>query len=167
MAKGRKKSFLVAFLSLLMIMILTSCGPGKMKVHEDNMEITLTKDFQRSNLQNATWYYKSKDALVMGVKVDKLSLENDGLEINSASDYAALYIRANDIPGNPVIKTRDKYVYYEYTKTVSNTAFAYLTSVYDHGDSYWMVNFACYKDAYPESSGDFFKWADSVVFDNE
>ena len=117
--------------------------------------------------QNATWYYKSKDALVMGVKVDKLSLENDGLEINSASDYAALYIRANDIPGNPVIKTRDKYVYFEYTKTVSNTAFAYLTSVYDHGDSYWMVNFACYKDAYPESSGDFFKWADSVVFDNE
>lgn len=167
MAKRRNRALLIALLSLLMMMVLTSCGPGKMKVHEDNMEITLTKDFQRSTLKNATWYYKSKDALAMGIKVDKLSLENDGQEINSASDYAALYIRANGIPGSPEIKTRDGYVYYEYTDTVSKTEFAYLTCVYDHGDSYWMVNFACYKDAYQESSGDFFKWADSVVFDNE
>ena len=77
MAKRRNRALLIALISLLMMMVLTSCGPGKMKVHEDNMEITLTKDFQRSTLKNATWYYKSKDALAMGIKVDKLSLEND------------------------------------------------------------------------------------------
>ena len=167
MGTQRYKKQVMTLVALLMLIMLSACGAGKQTVHEDNMSITLTKDFSKATLKNATWYYRSSDALVMGIKTYKTDLEKGGMEGDSAMDYAVAYIKANEIPGTPEVKTADKYVYFEYSDKISKTEYSYLTCIYENVDCYWMVNFACYKDAYAASSKDFFKWADSVKFDNE
>ena len=167
MSFGKGKSRIICILICLMVFTLTACGPGKAVIKEDDMTITLTKDFQKGQKENVTWYYTSTDAIAIGIKVPKTDLEKEGLEINSASDYAEVYIKANDIPGNPQVNSKDNYVYFEYKDKISGSDYSYLTCIYDDSDSYWMVSFACYRDAYIESSKDFFKWADSVEFGND
>ena len=167
MKKKTFKNILSIMLIAMMLVTITSCGAGGSSVHESGMVITLPKGFQRATMENATWYYKGSDALAMGIRTYKSDLEKEGLEWNSAQDYAAAYIKGNSIPGDPEIRTADGYIYFEYDQKVSGTDYSYLTCIYDHDDTYWLVNFACYKQAYKESRSDFFKWADSVVFDNE
>ena len=161
------KNILSLILIAMMLLTITSCGTAGKEVHESGMVITLPKGFQRATMENATWYYKSSDALAMGIRIYKSDLEKEGLESNSAQDYAAAYIKANSVPGDPEIQIEDKYIYFEYDAKVSGSAYSYLTCIYDHDDTYWLGNFACYKQAYKESRSDFFKWADSVEFENE
>jgi hypothetical protein len=151
-------------MALLFIMSLTGCGSRTRTVKSEGMEITLTKDYQKSTLANATWYYTSPDGLAMGIRSSKEDIEKSGLETNSVQDYAEAYIKANNIPGNPKVHTNDGYVYFEYSRKVSGTDYSYLTCVYDNSDSFWMVNFACYKELYREYKNDFFESADSVIF---
>ena len=167
MSRNNRKNRIILMLICLMIFTLTACGPGKQVIKEDDMTITLTKDFQKGHKDNVTWYYTSSDAIAIGIKVLKTDLEKEGLETNSSSDYAEAYIKANEVPGSPQVKSEDNYVYFEYNDKVSGSDYSYLTCIYDDRDSYWMVSFACYKDAYVESSKDFFKWADSVEFGND
>ena len=128
------------------------------------MEITLSKDYQKATLANATWYYTSPDGIAMGVRSSKEDIEKSGLEANSAQDYAEAYIRANNIPGSPKVNSKDNYLYFEYNRKVSGTDYSYLTCVFDNNDEFWLVNFACYKELYNEYKNDFFESADSVVF---
>ena len=151
-------------MAVLFMMSLTGCGSRTRTVKSDGMEITLTKDYQKSTLANATWYYTSPDGLAMGIKSSKEDVEKSGLETNSVQDYAEAYIKANNIPGNPKVHTKDEYVYFEYSRKVSGTVYSYLTCVYDNSDEFWLVNFACYKELYKEYKSDFFNSADSVVF---
>lgn len=161
------KNILSIMLIAMMLLTITSCGTASKEVHESGMVIKLPKGFQRSTMENATWYYQGSDAVAMGIRTYKTDLEKEGLESDSVQDYAAAYIKANSVPGDPEIQTSDKYIYFEYNAKVSGIDYSYLTCIYDHDDTYWLVNFACYKQAYQESRSDFFKWADSVEFENE
>ena len=146
-----------------MLSSLTACS-NEQTVKSEGMEITLDKSYKESTLANTTWYYTSHDGLAMGIKSLKNDVEKSGLEVNSPMDYAEGYIRANNIPGKPKIKSKVKYIYFEHSRKVSGTEYKYLTCIYDHDDAYWVVTFACYKALYDEYKADFFKSADSVVF---
>ena len=162
------KSFIryiaLVMVTAFMLSSLTACSDER-TVSVEGMTITLNKSYKESTLANTTWYYTSPDGLAMGIKSLKDDVEKSGLEVNSPLDYAEAYIRANNIPGKPQVKSKVKYIYFEHTRKVSGTEYKYLTCIYDHDDAYWVVTFACYKALYNDYKSDFFESADSVVFD--
>jgi hypothetical protein len=158
------KRVALTVLGVLMISTLTSCGATTKTIKSEDMKITLSREYKESTLANATWYYTSPDGLAMGIRSLKDDVEKSGLECNSAQDYAAAYIKANNIPGSPKVTKKGDYVYFKYNHKVSGTDYSYLTCIYDHDDEYWLVNFACYKELYSEYEKDFFESADSVTF---
>ena len=154
----------LCLVSIFMLSALTACS-NEQEVKSEGMTITLDKSYKESTLANTTWYYTSHDGLAMGIKSLKNDVEKSGLEVNSPLDYAEGYIRANNIPGQPKIKSKVSYIYFEHSRKVSGIEYKYLTCIYDHDDAYWVVTFACYKALYDEYKAGFFKSADSVVFD--
>lgn len=158
------KKVSIILMACMMLAGLTSCGENTKTVKSEDMKITLSKEYQKGTLANATWYYTSPDSIAMGIRSLKDDVEKSGLEVNSASDYAEAYIKANNIPGSPKVESREGYVYFTYKKKISGTDYSYLSCVYDHDDEYWLINFACYKELYGEYKNEFFKSADSVTF---
>ncbi len=169
MKKSRKSNFIKYIALFLMMAVLmglaTSCGEATQVVKSEGMEITLSKEYKKATLANATWYYTSPDGLAMGIRSKKDDVEKSGLEANSVQDYAEAYIKANSIPGSPKVKTKGNYVYFKYNRKVSGTDYSYLNCVYDNDDEFWLVSFACYKELYSSYEKDFFESADSVVFE--
>ena len=102
----------------------------------------------------------------MGIKSSKDDIEKSGLEVSSVQDYAEAYIKANSIPGSPKVRTRNGYAYFQYTRKVSGTDYSYYSCIYDHGDYYWLVTFACYKELYNEYKPDFVASSNSVTFED-
>ena len=156
-------------LSILMIVflmgsLLTACGSKTRTIKSEGMKMSLSKEYRKASLANATWYYESPDGLAMGIKSSKDDIEKSGLETDSVQDYAEAYIKANNIPGNPKVKAKGNYYYFTYKRKVSGTEYAYLTCVYDNDDSIWLINFACYKELFKEYKSEFFASADSVEF---
>ena len=169
MSKSFKISILI-LVSVLMMSFLTACGDKTQTIKSEDMEIKLSREYQKSTLANATWYYTSPDGIAMGIRSLKDDVEKSGLEVNSDQDYAEAYIRANSVPGFPKVQSSESdtdYVYFKYNRKVSGTDYSYLTCVYDNDDEYWIVNFACYKELYKDYEGDFFESADSVTFIEE
>ena len=150
-----------------MLLSLAACGDLTKTIKSEDMKITLSKEYQKDTLANATWYYTSPDGLAMGIRSLKDDVEKSGLEVNSAQDYAEAYIKANSIPGSPQVKSGEGYVYFKYNRKVSGTEYSYLTCVYDHDDEFWLINFACYKELYKEYETEFFESANSVSFIEE
>ena len=165
--KSYLKNISLLILVTILLLALTACGAATHTVKSEDMEITLSKEYKKSTLANATWYYTSPDGLAMGIRSLKDDVEKSGLEVDSASDYAVAYIKANSIPGSPSVKNKNGYVYFKYNHKVSGTEYSYLTCVYDNDDEYWLVNFACYKELYNEYEKEFFASADSVTFVDE
>ena len=165
--KNYLKNITLFILVTILLLSLTACGSTTHTIKSEDMEITLSKEYKKSTLANATWYYSSPDGLAMGIRSLKDDVEKSGLEVDSVADYAAAYIKANNIPGSPSVKNKNGYVYFKYNHKVSGTEYSYLTCVYDNDDEYWLVNFACYKELYSEYEKEFFASADSVTFVEE
>ena len=160
------KGVAALLVTLFLLTLLSGCGEGERTVKSEDMTIKLGKEYKESTLANATWYYTSPDGLAMGIRSMKDDIEKSDLEVGSAHDYTEDYIKANNIPGNPKVKSKNSYVYFMHNKKVSGTKYSYLTFFYDHGDSYWMVSFACYKEMFKDYKADFFASADSVTFED-
>ncbi len=165
--KRQLKAVLAVLLVFMMTFPLCGCGGDKDKVvKSEGMSITLSKEYQKSTLANATWYYTSPDGLAMGIRSKKDDIEKSGLETNSVQDYAEAYIKANSIPGSPKVRQRNGYAYFQYNRKVSGTDYSYYSCVYDHGDEFWLVTFACYKELYNEYKEDFVASSNSVTFED-
>ena len=170
LSSNHTKRILILLALIMLAGLLAGCGkeivPEEEPVKVEGMSIVLGKEYQESTLANATWYYTSPDGLAMGIRSRKDDVEKSGLEVSTARDYAEAYIKANSIPGSPTIRNRSEYAYFEYSRKVSGTDYAYLTCVFDNKDEFWLVNFACYKELYKEKKADFLNAADTVVFED-
>lgn len=74
------------------------------------------------------------------------------------------YIKANNIPGSPSVKSGSDYTSFVYKKTIMGTKYSYETYIFENGDEYWLINFSCYTDVWPSYKKIFKKAADSVEF---
>ena len=155
-----KKSIKIISIILVTFLIF-GCGKSTKVFKEDDFKITLTSEFNKSELEGFTYYYESINALVTVLKEEKSSLEPFGInDSSSAEDYVKLVISANDKDSE--YELRNDYAYFEYEATVDEEDFYYLTATYKSDDAFWILNFISTKEDKDKFKNEFLKWADSV-----
>ena len=162
-----KKILILSFVLLLSLSLFTACGRAE-KFQKGNISITLTEDFTEKPDEAAQFYYESPDVVVLGTKTSSQDLEKTGDEYaDSFADYIQSYMSANGISQNTTINEEKDFFYIETTERLNDTDYAYLISFYENEGDYWVVRFACYKEAYPSFEKNMKKWAQSVSFAGE
>lgn len=160
---GRK--CLLALLLMLLTVFSAGCGTSEVTRTEGNLKIVLSSDYQKGKMKGTNWYYQSaKGPNVLGIRTAKDDLEKKGEEIDSVSDYAVDYIKANHIRNVSGLTEKDDSVSFQYHEKISGTGYSYLCYIFDHNDEYWLVNFSCYSDVYSRNQKSFEKAAESITF---
>ncbi len=161
------KRLTAALLIFVMLLSLSGCGKSK-EFRSDELTITLTDDFVKKNNEEAAFYYEGPDVAVLGTKTSSADLEMTGdEETDSLIDYVHVFMEANGIDQSTEIVEKKNYYYIETSEKLGGTEYAYLISFYENGEDYWVVRFACYKEAYGSFKKYIKKWAKSVSFDGE
>ena len=154
-------------LTVMMLSLLTACGKTK-KFTGDGITITLSEVFVKKSNPEATFYYESPDIAVLGTRTDKSDIEMSGDEdTDSLEDYVQKFISANGIKSDVEVVDKGDYMYLETTENRNGTNYAYLISFYENEDDFWVVRFACYKEAYDSFKKNIKKYAKSVTFSEE
>ncbi len=128
----------------------------------DKMSITLTEEFEKTEMEGFTVAYGSKDVAVFVIK-ESFSLQEDAKSL-TLKEYANLVIEKND--RDATAKEKDGLICFEFDYLNPDTKenYRYFAYVYKSEDAFWLVQFAVLKensDAYEEKIGE---WAKSVEF---
>lgn len=152
---------IVAFL-LTFTITLDFINVSKKEVFKENdLQITLTSDFHISNLEGASAYFESNNAIVVAYEESLEDLKDLGINKNSSlEDYAKIILKANE--SDSKLQKDGNLIYYEYESTVENDLFYYLVTVVKNDDSFWVINFASPKSKKSMYKPAFIKWAKSI-----
>lgn len=128
----------------------------------DKMSITLTEEFEKTDMEGFTVAYGSKDVAVFAIK-ESFSLQEDA-ESLTLKEYANIVIEKNN--RDATVKEKDGLTCFEfdYLNPETKEAYRYFAYVYKSEDAFWLVQFAVLKensDTYEEKIGE---WAKSVEF---
>lgn len=128
----------------------------------DKMSITLTEEFEKTDMEGFTVAYGSKDVAVFAIK-ESFSLQEDA-ESLTLKEYANIVIEKNN--RDATVKEKDGLTCFEfdYLNPETKEAYRYFAYVYKSEDAFWLVQFAVLKensDIYEEKIGE---WAKSVEF---
>ncbi len=145
---------------LFVVFLLVGCDDNK-TFKEEDFKIILSSDYEKGQLEGYTYYYESDDAIITVLEETLEDLE--GLELTSESsvrDYMKLIVELNG--KNDTIIEKDGVIYIEYTASVEDNEFYYLTSAYKGKDSFWLINFICSVEDKEIMSKKFLNFAKSV-----
>ncbi len=128
----------------------------------DKMSITLTEEFEKTDMEGFTVAYGSKDVAVFAIK-ESFSLQEDVGSL-TLKEYANIVIEKNN--RDATVKEKDGLTCFEfdYLNPETKEAYRYFAYVYKSEDAFWLVQFAVLKensDTYEEKIGE---WAKSVEF---
>lgn len=128
----------------------------------DKMSITLTEEFEKTDMEGFTVAYGSKDVAVFAIK-ESFSLQEDVGSL-TLEEYANIVIEKNN--RDATVKEKDGLTCFEfdYLNPETKEAYRYFAYVYKSEDAFWLVQFAVLKensDTYEEKIGE---WAKSVEF---
>ena len=128
----------------------------------DKMSITLTEEFEKTDMEGFTVAYGSKDVAVFAIK-ESFSLREDVGSL-TLKEYANIVIEKNN--RDATVKEKDGLTCFEfdYLNPETKEAYRYFAYVYKSEDAFWLVQFAVLKensDIYEEKIGE---WAKSVEF---
>ncbi len=162
--------YFVLVAALLLPVCLSSCGLssgvlGDPKVFTQNdMQITLTEQFESTTYPNYTVVYDSSEVDVFVLKEGFSLLE--GLGDYTLKQYADLIKKNNpQVSSDSALQTDGGVTWFEYTAVDQyGVLFHYYVYVYKTGDAFWMIQFIV-KDSlntvYSDAIG---TWAKSVTF---
>lgn len=169
---NRKKSQRKGFIFLVICIIVgfavgyfvTSflLQPKAKSFSSNGINITLTEDFEKVNVEKFHAAYGSGDVAVFVVK-EPFTLMPD-LENYTIEQYAELCIANNNIQGCEASDINGL-TFFEYEATnENNVKYNYAAFLYKSNDSFWMVQFATKPDKTEDYAKDIVKWAGSVTF---
>ena len=154
------KKFFKLFSVLLIFFALVACGNDKI-FKEKDFKITLSNDFKKSELEDYTYYYESDGALVTVLEETLEELEEFELTKEStAKDYMDLIVKLNE--KDDKIIEENGFVYIEYTASVEENEFYYLTTAYKADNSFWLISFMCNAEDKSLMHKKFLSWAKSI-----
>lgn len=171
----RKKRTVVATILLVAALIIGLCAgrlisgglfrnraPKPEDFTLNGMTITLTKDFTEDNVMGFTSSYRSKDVYALALR--EAFLEAEGLKELSLEEYRDLLMEVNEL-ADARADTFDGIPGFEYDyEDEDGNAYHDRTFVYRTDDSFWMIQFITFREAFSKYEATVNGWAKSVRF---
>lgn len=169
--KGENKGVVVLIVSLIIGAIvglgisngiIRSLDSRPKDFSEQEMTVTLTREFGEFAAEGFTVSYSSEDVVVFALRED-FSLA-EGLGDFTLDDYAALVMYNNGIEGAE-LKNVDGIPYFEYDTDFEDETYSYAIFMYKASDAFWLFQFATHDEDYDKLKLDILGWASSVRFE--
>jgi len=130
----------------------------------NGMNITLTDEFVKTDIENYTIAYGSKNVAIVALK-EAFTLV-DGFQDYTLEQYGNLVLQNNNLSSSK-IKNIEGLVGFEYEFTNPNTKeiYKYFSFVYKSNDAFWLVQFATLTEDVDEYSSRIIEWAKTISFE--
>lgn len=160
------KKIISLFLVLATLLTFAGCSikDRKDKVFTcEELSIVLNDGYVETQVEGYTACFDSSTVAVFVLK-EEFSLMA-GFEDYTLEQYADLVLQANSIR-NPQRADTDGLtcMKYSYFNTEKNQDYTYLASLYKSDNAFWMVQFVCESEDYPEHEAYFIERAKTVKF---
>lgn len=130
----------------------------------NGMNITLTDEFVKTDVENYTVAYDSKNVAVFALK-EAFTLA-DGFQDYTLEQYGNLVLQNNNLSSSK-IEDKEGLIGFEYEFTNPNTkdTYKYFSFVYKSNDAFWLVQFATLTENVDEYSSKIIEWAKTISFE--
>lgn len=138
--------------------------PDAKDFSSNGMSISLTDEFIKTDVENYTVAYDSKNVAVFALK-EAFALA-DGFQNYTLEQYGNLILKNNNLSASE-LQNLDGLTEFEYEFTNPNTkdTYTYFSFVYKADDAFWLVQFATLTENVDEYRAQILEWAKTVSFE--
>ena len=138
--------------------------PDAKDFSSNGMSIRLTDEFIKTDIENYTVAYDSKNVAVFALK-EAFALA-DGFQNYTLEQYGNLVLKNNNLSASE-LQNLDGLTEFEYEFTNPNTkdTYKYFSFVYKADDAFWLVQFATLTENVNEYRAQILEWAKTVSFE--
>lgn len=138
--------------------------PDPKDFSSNGMTIKLTDEFVKTDVENYTVAYNSKNVAVLALK-EAFALA-DGFQDYTLEQYGNLVLQNNNLSSSK-IEDKEGLIGFEYEFTNPDTkgTYKYFSFVYKSNDAFWLVQFATLTENVDEYSSKIIEWAKTISFE--
>ena len=138
--------------------------PDPKDFSSNGMTIKLTDEFVKTDVENYTVAYDSKNVAVFALK-EAFALA-DGFQDYTLEQYGNLVLQNNNLSSSK-IEDKEGLIGFEYEFTNPDTkdTYKYFSFVYKSNDAFWLVQFATLTENVDEYSSKIIEWAKTISFE--
>lgn len=174
----RKSKIVIIILSVLVVcgigtvLFFTKVQPAiettlqKEVSHQEGvLNITLPKEFVKvsENANTNEWSYSNSKVIVSGICSTNDFLARNHYEVESAKEYAKLYISQHGNAFTSEVYTDQSFPYIEIEEKHNDTYYKSLIAFYKGSDGFYNIYFTCPEHEYDLNKSDFIAWASTVA----
>ncbi len=171
--KGMRKGLFVLIAAIIVgvvfgysvsAILLSNKKPEPKDFSSDGMTITLTDEFVKTDIENCTVAYDSKNVAVFALK-ESFSLV-DGFEDYTLEQYGDLLLQNNNLSSFELEKIEGLTGFeYEFTNPDTKDICRYFSFIYKAKDAFWLVQFATLTENADANKSRIIEWAKTVSFE--
>ena len=130
----------------------------------NGMSIRLTDEFVKTDIENYTVAYDSKNVAVFALK-EAFTLA-DGFQDYTLEQYGDLILQNNNLSSSKIEDMEGLIGFeYEFTNPDTKDTYKYFSFVYKSNDAFWLVQFATLTENVDEYSSKIIEWAKTISFE--
>ena len=138
--------------------------PDAKDFSSNGMTIKLTDEFVKTDVENYTVAYDSKNVAVFALK-EAFSLA-DGFQDYTLEQYGNLVLQNNNLSSSKIEDKEGLIGFeYEFTNPDAKDTYKYFSFVYKSNDAFWLVQFATLTENVDEYSSQIIEWAKTISFE--
>ncbi len=171
--RGTRKGFLILIIAAIIGAVVgysitsnlfLNKTPGPKDFSSNGMNITLTDEFVKTDIENYTVAYDSKNVAVFALK-EAFALA-DGLQDYTLEQYGNLVLQNNNLSASKLQNLEGLTEFeYEFTNPDTKDTYKYFSFVYKTDDAFWLVQFATLTENVDEYSSKIIEWAKTISFE--
>ena len=134
---------------------------------ENGMEITLTREFRKVQMDGFDVCFTSKEAAVFAIREGFDLVE--GVSDLTVEEYGEIAIDSNRLDDSVTLKDDIGFPYFEYVRENEEQKcdYHYFVALFKAEDAFWMVQFAVQETDFADYRDSFITWAKTIEFTNE
>lgn len=138
--------------------------PDPKDFSSNGMTITLTDEFVKTDVENYTVAYDSKNVAVFALK-EAFTLA-EGFQDYTLEQYGNLVLQNNNLSSSKLQNLEGLTEFeYEFTNPDTKDTYKYFSFVYKSNDAFWLVQFATLTENVDECSSKIIEWAKTISFE--
>jgi len=138
--------------------------PDPKDFSSNGMTITLTDEFVKTDVENYTVAYDSKNVAVFALK-EAFTLA-EGFQDYTLEQYGNLVLQNNNLSSSKMQNLEGLTEFeYEFTNPDTKDTYKYFSFVYKSNDAFWLVQFATLTENVDECSSKIIEWAKTISFE--